>query len=293
MKKIFSLLMASALLLTSCGVDKDQPNNTQKATATLPTVIIPTDASKPAEILTDANYTMVNYFSTGTWTVQVNNLKPSFSNALSFTSPQMSPTFSTKIGLQMSFLTPFLAQNNAVINTLSMIVSDTYNYYVDSAAPTLGVFYFINFKVGDEYKVKTFEPNTFYAGNTVSSYTTEDGVKKSYTATKPMFNIQFSANLTKADLIIYNARFAEEMPEISRMVISGLKVEPDRMYGYRITGTGINPVVGDGAHATEYPTFQFTDIDFHPINDNLTEAQLTFKVGDRYSATFRGSCFKQ
>lgn len=292
MKKIYPLLMVSVLLLSSCGVDKDQPENTQKATATLPTVIIPTDASKEAEFATEVNYTIMNYFNTGTWTVQVSNLSPSFSSSISFTSPRMSPTFSVKTGLQMSFLTPFVSNEGAAVDALSMIVSDTYNYYVD-VAPSLGVFYFIDFKVGDEYKVKTFELNTYYAGNTVSSYTTEDGDKKSYTAAGPMFNIQMYSNLTKADLIIYNARFAEEMPEITRMVISGLKIVPDRLYGYRITGTAINPVVGTGAHATEYPAYQFTDIDFHPINDNLTEAQLTFKVGDRYSATFRGSCFKQ
>lgn len=296
MKKIlYSLAAVSMLLVSGCTDDPDQPKNTNRVSGTMPTVIIPDDVKKPAEFATDILYTFTNYYNTGAWTVGVSNIHADGLSSLSFTTPELSPSTSRR-GMELNYYSDILSAGTVVKN-IRTIISDSYYYHSDYTTPPLGVYYIVGFNAvnsaGQGYNVRTFVPNTFYKGNIVSTYTTAEGDKKTYTTSVPVMNIVISSDLRSAALVIYNARFAEEMPAISRMAVSNLKIEPDRLYGYRISGNAIDPMVGEGDHSVAYPQFKFYDVEFHPTNPEMTQGQLSFKVGDRYSAVFRGSFLPQ
>lgn len=292
-KLLFALLPVTALLAGSCTDEKDQPVNTSRVSGTMPTVMIPTDVNKPAEFVTDMLYSFTNYYGKGVWTVAVNNIHYNGLPVLSFESPEIVPSSSDK-GVHLGYYSQFPANNNMMVNSLGVLMTNSYNYYIDYPEnnPPLGTLIVASFNLANEYTAKTITPRCYFAGNTVSKYES-GGEHKTFTTDKPIYYMDIDLDAKKADMVIYNAQFAPEMPSIPRMQVLGLTVEPDRTYGYRIKGSGIAPIAGEGANAVPYPAFTFYDLEFHPISEDLTQGQLTFRVGERYSATFRGSYLKK
>ena len=88
-----------------------------------------------------------------------------------------------------------------------------------------------------------------------------------------------------ADIVIYDAQFAEEMPMKLTMMLKGLNIEFTRE-GYVIKGENIVPLVGNDA--IEYPQFAFNEFVFECNDEFLINANVKFTVAGQYRAEFSG-----
>lgn len=154
-------------------------------------------------------------------------------------------------------------------------------------------FPFIQYQLGDDWKVRTFWPDLTYKGQTVI---TSQMSPDPYLNQGPLYRVVMSRNdnraLTgKADIIIYNAQFADGMPELKVMIIKGLDVTFTEA-GYTLTGKDIvAEYKGDGGEMMPYERFPFNEITA-TVGGNMTNITISYMVGGMFNGTFNGSCVK-
>lgn len=141
---------------------------------------------------------------------------------------------------------------------------------------------------GKNYRVATFPNLAYYGGSTTTTYTS-DGKEQEYKAEEPMYMISVNAEAGTAEMTIYNAQFASNMPKIAAINVKGLKIQGDRSHGYKISGQNIVPTVGVGSAATAMPEFTFNNIEVYPSDNDLTSVQINFTAASRFKAIFTGS----
>lgn len=152
------------------------------------------------------------------------------------------------------------------------------------------------YNIGDEYKVRTFARDAVYSGSTSTHYAYQGQAMPTFTTDKILYRIVMSSDYKTADLIIYQAKFAEQQPvEIAAMVLKGLTVEFNSR-GYTITGKDIEPQVPElnGAEMgyTTYDNYTFYNVVFQTVSDDLTTASIDYTVenprGGNYTGQFTG-----
>ena len=292
-KLLFPLACALMVVGVSCDDDPKQPVNTHQLKGELPTCIIPEDETKPVTLTGSQTYAFTLYDLTGLWTVSANNVNVPGFGTLEFTTPNMAA--SGTYNRYLDFLSPFTAKSGETIsNFKALLCSDYYYYTGESSTSTLqmGWLCSLSFDVPGKYKVRAFPDRAYFGGSTTSSFSGSDGSEQHYTSESAQFGISLDIESRTAEIIIYNAKFAEQMPAISRMKLSGLTLEGDREHGYEIKGTDITPLVGEGQGAVPYPSFVFNEIEFHPTNDLMNRAECDFEVAVRYKGKFTGSYSK-
>lgn len=156
----------------------------------------------------------------------------------------------------------------------------------------------LNCQLGSAYRVRTFWDDAVFYGNTNTTFTDKEGNSGSFSTIKPAFRIKMyfkSDELTgtpeyKASVIIYNAKFAQQQPDIRFMLLENLTLEFTNE-GYVVKGHNIIPkaIMGQtGTTATPYPTFMFDSFQMTSTGD-LTTASAQFSVaGRRYDGDFNG-----
>lgn len=162
------------------------------------------------------------------------------------------------------------------------------NPYIDYNYITLA-----NYKIGSSYIVKTFPVNTFFKGETTTTYPQNpEGFKNSDITYRFIINQDKETSKFSVDLVIYDAKFAAEMPvTISAIVVTGLDVEftADGVY---ITGKDKDPKYFEGGSYLPLPSYTFNEIEFHTTNGNYTKGELNYTVGGRYQGHFEGEYCK-
>lgn len=290
-KLLFPLACALMVLGTSCDDDPDQPANTYQVKGELPTCIIPEDATKEVTFTSTTIYSFTLYDKTGLWTAGVNNLNVPGFGTVDFTTPEISA--SGMYNRYLAFNSPFTAKSGETISDFQAMLCTDYYYYNNESSLVsnpLGMLCSVTFNVPGKYSVHAFPRRAYFGGSTTTTYNGADGAEKHYTSNSMTVGIDINLDSRTATLVMYNARFAEEMPmSLSRVELKGLKVEGDREHGYELTGKNIIPLVGEGQGAVEYPMFVFNDIEFHPTNDLMTRAECEFEVAGRYKGEFSGS----
>ena len=294
MKKSLLMLLCGATLVamttTSCKEDKrDQPMNTQRLRASLPSVIIPVDNEQPAQLVTAIDYGFTYDFLNSTWSIELAELNITNDDKLSFTSPSIYA--SGDYNLRLRYNSGFSAKNGATISDISATI--TSNYYWPGISNTtqsmpIGNIYSVSFNVTDKYTVRSFPRIACYGGTTRSQF--NDNEESS--STEALYTATIDLNTKTAEIIIQNAKFAPGMPTIASMRLPGLSIREDREKGYVISGKNIVPKVGEGLHETDYPNFTFDEIEFYPNNKEITQAYCNFTVAGRYKGAFAGSWIK-
>lgn len=297
MKKSFLNLLCCTMLVataTSCKESEvDQPTNTQRIRATLPTAIIPEDKSKPVELIAGVDYAFTYDYINSNWTVDLADISLQGEDKLSFSSPRIYA--SGDYNLRLRYNSPFSAKNNETINSLYAIIAS--NYYWPGIPNTtqhmpVGNLCTVSFNVADKYSVRSFPEIVCYSGTTTSTFNDNDGNPTEFSSKEPLFSVTMDMTAKTAEIIIQNAKFAQAMPSITSMRLTGLTISADNDHCYRISGKDIVPKVGEGQHETPFPQFSFNEIVLYPANDEMTHARCEFTVAGRYQGSFYGSWIK-
>lgn len=292
-KLLFPLACMLMVTTTSCEDTPNQPVNTHQLKGELPTCIIPEDESKPVILSGSQTYAFTLYGLTGLWTVSAANFNVPGYGILEFTTPNLAA--SGTYNLYLDFLSQFTAKSGETIANFKALLCSDYYYYTgesSTVAMPLGWLCSLSFDVPGKYQVRAFPDHAYFGGSTSSSFAGSDGSEQHYTCDSAQFDINLDIESRTAEIIIHNAKFAEQMPAISRMKLSGLTLEGDREHGYEIKGKEITPLVGEGQGAVPYPSFVFNEIEFHPTNNLMNRAECDFEVAGRYKGKFTGSYSK-
>ncbi|MCM1153116.1 MAG: hypothetical protein NC328_05635 [Muribaculum sp.] len=287
MKKNLLLLAALSMLFSSCLKDSVDERTTVYQTVNL---VIPNDQNA-APTVNMASYTVKTDMTAGTMTlscpdVVVDGIKSAFtSDAMPFrswTAMQGSiNTFSGGKGM--------LAQ--LPVTGVSGAISGLFYYPAKPVslpginfigADMFGPMVVLQYNIGDTYKVKTFNRDMIFAGDTQTHYSFKGEVMPTYTTQDIMYRLVFHTDFKKADLVLYNAKFAAEQPfAIAAMVLKDLDVEFNHR-GYIVSGKNVEPQVPendeDKVGYTTYDSYTFKTLLIQTTTEDLTGATIDFTV---------------
>lgn len=181
------------------------------------------------------------------------------------------------------------------------LVYNKYGYYFDntnignytfSLDPKLDPKLWITiakYDIGSSYRVNTFQTNTFFKGTTKTTYPMNpDGFVTDDITYRFIINRDNETNTYSADMILYNARFAAEMPmSLVAVLVEGLDVEFTAS-GVNITGENIIPKWYTNGEFMDLERYTFKSVDFRTTNDSYTSAEMVYQVGEDYEGRFSG-----
>lgn len=297
-KKSLFVLPLLAMGMASCNLDPDPSSNYITGQFSCTNLVIPADGDAYA---TPADYTMTFYYTEGQ--VQLSATDLTFNGIKgNFVSSKMNAVTQSYLSEDKNFgfdVTSFsggsATSGNLSIKNLKGFSSSYLNvvtenemikdYPFQAFTPLV-----ISYNVNDDIIVKTFLSDAIYNGTTsVRSAMSPDA----YVDSNTKYRVIFSADLQKADVLIYNAKFAEMMPTLPFFLVKGLKVEYNKT-GYIISnpeGQSIIPQTLDGGTWIDNPNREISKFEFINSSDDLTSANcyFTVKVGQAdFTCEFNG-----
>ncbi len=135
------------------------------------------------------------------------------------------------------------------------------------------------------YNVTTFYPDMMFAGET--STTVSEGADP-YKSSTPRYRVVINWEEKTASMVIYNAKFNPQMPEMTALLLKGLSVEWTPT-GYIITGENIVAGQVENGQATPVPAFPFTSIKVETTSADMTQAKIDYVVGGRFHGVCNGA----
>lgn len=282
----------AAPALTSC-LGNENDNREQTLAYNIVNLVTPSDASvKP-------------YMSTGTYSfyLKENNLTVSTTDLQLGTSKSFFATAEVPYSQTVSAggtVISFSGCSGNVNNDSSLPLNNfsgritSLVYYVGTAVPgVVGIMTptpipVLKYNIANDYTVRTFCRDAYYAGTTNTHFTDKDGNTGSFQNKEIIYRAVIDVTKMTADVVIYNAQFAQQQPRIAVMVLKDLTVEtlPN---GYRIVGQDIIPQVVEGASTTPNPAFPFKKFQMTTVSDNLDQVAMEFNVGERFQGSFSGA----
>lgn len=295
-KSLLALVAIASLSLSSCNLDTDEDNNYMTGTYSCCNLVIPEDGNAFATI---ASYSMTYYYTAGTASLATTNLSLGY-GTLGFTTNNMN--INTKYyavdGKQVdvtSFSGGSANNNGTLVQNVNGYVSSIVNM-LGTNDPINPLYKFtaripivVSYNVNYDYTVKTFQPDAIYTG--VTNIQTVGSSAAPFTNDGIRYRVYLSADLNKADIIFYNAKFASAMPVTINFVLQGLDVTYNKN-GYVISGENITPSLYEANGLTPAPNYVFTKFEFLNTSDDLTvgNAFYTVKIGEaQYNGDFQGA----
>lgn len=140
------------------------------------------------------------------------------------------------------------------------------------------------------WQVRSFWPDMTFEGNTRTQMP-----QGNFENSKTSYRIYMrrgadNAIEDKADVIMYNALFAQSMPEIT-IVIKDLDLKFTNM-GYEISGSNITPFMVEAGQLQEAPRFIFNSMSIDVTGD-LTSMNARFTVANVFTGNFTGTSIKK
>lgn len=146
----------------------------------------------------------------------------------------------------------------------------------------------LDYVLDDVWRVRTFWNDVTFCGTT----TTNPGADKPYENKNIRYRVVMktdNGNLgDKADVIFYNAKFAEQAPAIEAIVIKDLKLEFSAA-GYKVSGTDVVPSMIEAGALSPTPRYKFDNFSLSVVDD-LTQATADYKVAGKFEGSFQGAC---
>jgi len=292
-KAILGLIALSAMTLASCDTDsKDTTGTNSYNVATLVT-----DLSTGESFVTPASYSVFMNFTQGKGSVSTKNqaLVNTAGNSNTFVSDTTTfdyKYFETENGNGDAILFKNLKGNMNEDKTLSLnnfkfIITSLFYQYPGtiSGIPNMIISQpavLMNYDADGKYNVKTIPSDAVYLGNTITNMESV-----SYTNGNMGYRIVFDFTKKTAQLIMYKAKFAEKMPELTAIVLNNLPVE-FRNGSYSIKGENIVPQVPEGGKLIDNETYKFDNINISITDELLTKAIIRFTVAGKFSGVFTG-----
>lgn len=141
----------------------------------------------------------------------------------------------------------------------------------------------MQYNIGNEYTVRTVQPDEFFSGTTVTTINM-GGTMSQFENKEAGYRVKLNKDYKTADVIIYNARFAEQMPKLTAVVLRGLDVKFEDG-NYYIEGKDIIPQVPESGALTDYTNYPFNNFELTFTDHKLTCAYISYnvsvKMGDR------------
>ena len=286
--KLLSLAFFSGLMgLTSCNLDNDPENNYQQIPYSVCNLVIPAQGESFA---TQGNYILTYYFTEGTMNVSTNDLSLGVGKVDFVTSGMPYEVKSYTVNGNeyrevVNFKGGIFNQGNVTVSDLKGYTSQLFYFAPTIELPnaweypkSFNIPLIMQYTLNQEYMVKTFMQDAIYSGTT--TLTTISPAANTFSNDGVLYRVYFKAGLNKADVIFYNAKFAENMPVTVNFVLKDLNVNYTKT-GYSISSTpgqNIIPqmIAKDGL--TPYPTYQFTTFMLNNSSDDLTEANITYMI---------------
>lgn len=288
-------LPAIALLAASCG-STSEPTQTISFSPKVNSLYIPDNMMEDVTCQTGMTYGISMDLIKRTMILQCNELRVGGKN-LSFTTDAMPMDYLMNGVMWTAYVKNGAATGagNAEVSNLNGYVTNIVQYY----KPTLGEplagnvvspLPFITYHVND-YIVKTFAENSYFAGETVTQYPTEGG-QETFKNSDPIYRVQFSSDMKKADVVIYKACFAKSMKDkgivLEGIYVKGLDVKLTRS-GYELSGTDIIPEsLGDGGALLPYERYKFDSINIRTVNGDMSQISCDYVVASVFRGTFTG-----
>lgn len=299
LKALLLGLCGLGLGFTSCNLNDDPDNNYFTGTYTCCNLVIPSDGESFAM---NATYDLAFYYTTGQVNVATSNLNLGY-GTFSFSStlmPSVTKYYSVDWSNSPLDVTTFSGgsanDNGVVVQNLKGYTSSIVNV-LSTNDPVNPAYKFtpyiplvMSYTVNHDYTVKTFMPDAIYRGETVIR-TVSTG--NTFTNSGVRYRVYFSQDLKKADIIFYNAKFAEAMPLTINFVLKNLDVTYNKS-GYIISnsnGEPVNPWMYESDGLTENPAYQFTSFQFINSSSDLSvgNCYYTVQIGNaQYRGEFSG-----
>lgn len=294
------LLLAAPAIFPSCNSDDDNNDYTSRTTFTVYNHVAPLNGGGNAKV-SKGNYTLS--MNIGPQTLEM------MSNDLSFdgkeyvlgtqTVAYKTQGFTNTQNGGYSEIYSFNSGDNNIampgtgsVTGLKAIVSP-FMYFNKNVAlsdyPTITTSSFrlaMNYTYDNALRVKTFYPDSFFGGKTKTTYTM-GGQAGEYTTEKPMYRLYMDINKGTADVIIYSVQFADKMPELTALVVKGLRLT-FTADGYVAEGKDIVPDQIENGSRTPNPRYVFKDIKVTNNSSNLVSANIEFNVADSFHGSFNG-----
>lgn len=294
-------LFGLGLVMTSCNLDNDDEENYITTSFHCSNLVIPGEGEAFA---TDGNYTMQVFTNTGMVTMGGNNINLGYGTFSFVTSPMQSTTkFYTVDWIDAprldvtTFSGGFSNTGGLLVQNLKGYTSAVFNYLTTND-PNNPVYPFnpyiplvMSYTADQNYTVKTFMKDAIYRGTTTVMTPGTEG--EPFTSQDVRYRIIFSKDYKTADVIFYNAKFADAMPRAINFLLENLEVKFTRN-GYEISNPGGQPVVPALYSPNGWdpaPGYPFTSFKFINSSDDLTAGQCmyTVQIGPAsYNCTFSG-----
>ncbi len=139
------------------------------------------------------------------------------------------------------------------------------------------------------WSVATFQEDAAYHGTTLTMYQDSEGKPQSFENPDMLYRVIIDVDKKKADIIIYNAKFAAAMPKpLTAIILKGLEVTWKKG-GYEIKGTDIVPEVVEGTSTTPNAQYAFNNFTFSTDGKAMVSAKVAYQVAGRFIGSFEGS----
>lgn len=147
-----------------------------------------------------------------------------------------------------------------------------------------------NYRLGDKYWVRTFNPGGYYVGTTYTTYPGAEGVETAQ-STSISYGLVLNFVENTADLYIYNAKFSNNPnePDNKNILVGNLSMELT-YNGIVISGEDVVPGLYEGGDWTDYPAFSFNKILVELVGEEMTTVQVNYTVAGRFTGAFTGTC---
>lgn len=289
-----SLLMSATL--AGCSMDNDKV--TSYFSVSLCNLIIPADESQVPYADSGCEYLINLNHTQATAEVKTDNLNID-GKTLGFTTDEMKYSdLVSQVGYSRKFNGSGSINGGGVISDFSGVETTLFYYYPTAIPGVVGVTpidkqVILSYKVNDEYTVKTFPQDVYYGGETVTRFNMM-GQSQTFSNKEPIYRIYFANDMKTATVVIYNVKFAEQMPALKALVLKDLDVTYSSV-GFTITGEDLVASYLDGEGLTKYEIYPFRSFKFISASTDLVKGECNFIVentkmpGALFYGSFTGS----
>lgn len=141
---------------------------------------------------------------------------------------------------------------------------------------------YMHYNIGSKYTVRTFWNDLTFSGYTNTSYP-----GGSFESKNILYRVVMNVKEKKATVILYNAQFAENMPELTNIVLKDLPID-FKNQGYVIKASNVTPEIYESGEGTPNNKFIFNSFELNSSGD-LTSANCYYEVNGTFNGEFSGS----
>lgn len=143
----------------------------------------------------------------------------------------------------------------------------------------------VSYSAGNDYIVSSFPMVAWYKGETTTTFPSQDGTSD-FSDNNMVYRVAIDVSKKTANVVIYEARFAEVMPSLPAVVLENLPVSFENGT-YTIKAENVVPKVAEGNGLTEYPNYIFNSFEFRRAG--MAQAAISYTVAGRFNGVFTGS----